>query len=101
MSDVSQQPFDFSPGVRRTDPYTSHMAAAQAKELAAHHHQLIVSTLAKHGPLGVDGIGTQCNIPGHAVGKRMKELLRAGLVVLTGRTVPSFSGRAQREWRAA
>lgn len=89
------------PMARRTDPATSHMAAKQAKELAAKHARMILATLEAHGPLGVDGIAARCNITGHACGKRMSELERAGRVVLTGRTVPSTSGRAQREWRAA
>jgi hypothetical protein len=49
--------------------------------------------------LGKDGIGARTQLDGHAVGKRLPELQRMGLIGLTGRTVKSDSGRAEREWR--
>ena len=87
------------PLARRTDPDTSHQAARQAKELAAMHQRTILACLEAHGPLGKDGIGARTQLTGHAVGKRMAELQRMGLVTLTGRNVPSTAGRAEREWR--
>lgn len=89
------------PRARRTDPQTSHQAAAKAKDLQASHHADIIATLAVYGPKGVDGIAAFCGLTGHQVGKRMIELERLGLVSQTGKTVPSTSGRSQREWRAA
>ena len=89
------------PMARRTDPETSHQAAAQAKELAARHARMILATLEAHGPCGKDRIGALTTITGHAVGKRLSEMERMGLIVLTGRTVRSASGRQEREWRAA
>ena len=92
--------FDLAePLARRTDPATSHAAAHQAKELAALHQRTILACLEAHGPLGKDGIGARTQLTGHAVGKRMAELQRMGLVTLTGRNVPSTAGRAEREWR--
>jgi hypothetical protein len=88
------------PLARRTDPETSHAAAAEAKELQADHHALIVAVLKRSGPLGVDGIAARCGLTGHAAGKRMKELERQGLIELTGRKVASTSGRMEREWQA-
>jgi len=84
-----------------TDPSTSHTAASMAKRLIKHHHELIVDALMHYGPQGCDSIAnTEDFLSGHQVGKRMNELLKAGRVELTGRTVTSFSGRPQREWRA-
>lgn len=98
---MMSQPCLFEPLARASDPIESHMAAAQAKALAANHHRLIISILSQHGPLGVDGIAARCNLTGHSVGKRMKELQRMGLIVLTGKAVSSTSGRQQREWACA
>jgi hypothetical protein len=92
--------FDLAePLARRTDPATSHAAARQAKELAADHQRAILACLEAHGALGKDGIAARTMLTGHAVGKRMAELQRMGLVMLTGRNVPSTAGRAEREWR--
>lgn len=98
---VTQLEIDFHPGARASDPITSHLAASQAKELAAVQHRIIVEVLSLSGPLGKDGIAARTHLTGHAVGKRMSELERFGMAVTTGRTVPSTSGRAEREWRAA
>jgi len=86
---------------RNTDPATSHTAASMAKRLIKHHHEQIVGALSVGGPMGCDLIAWFWGgASGHQVGKRMNELLKAGRVELTGRTVTSFSGRPQREWRA-
>lgn len=89
------------PRARRTDPATSHAAAKSAKSLQHNHHGNILLVLYGCGPLGVDGIAVRCGLTGHQVGKRMIELERLGLVAQTGKTVPSTSGRSQREWRIA
>lgn len=88
------------PRARRSDPETSHAAAASAKELQADHHALIVAVLKRAGPLGKDGVAARCGLTGHACGKRLSELERASLIALTGRKVPSTSGRQEREWAA-
>jgi predicted ArsR family transcriptional regulator len=87
------------PLARRTDPHTSHAAAHQAKALAADHQRAILACLDSHGPMGKDAIGAHTLLTGHQVGKRLPELQRMGLVQPTGRTVPSESGRQEREWR--
>lgn len=92
--------FDAPPIARRTDPATSHQAAAQARELAARHHRIIVDCLKAHGPLGKDGIAVRTSITGVAVCRRLTELERAGLARPTGRNVQSTAGRAEREWEA-
>lgn len=85
---------------RHNDPATSHLAAQMAIVFIEDHCSRIVEALAEYGPMGADGIARYVDLSGHQVGKRMKELERAGRVRLTGRTVPSSSGRAQREWAA-
>ena len=95
-----QLSIDFAgPVARRTDPHTSHAAAHLAKALAADHQRAILACLEAHGPLGKDAIGERTLLAGHAVGKRLPELQRMGLVQPTGRTVASASGRQEREWR--
>lgn len=88
------------PMARRSDPVTSHQAAASDRELQQRDHRMIVECLRAHGPLGKDGIAERINRPGHAIGKRMSELEAMGLVRATGRTVKSASGRAEPEWEA-
>lgn len=89
------------PLARRTDPVTSHQAAAKAQELQAQHHQVIVACLTRHGALGKDGIAARTGLTGVAVARRTAELERAGLIQPTGKTVLSTAGRHEREWRAA
>ena len=78
---------------------TSFVAADSAKELANKHGSLIVACLVQHGPLGKDGIATHTGLDGNQVARRLKELETLGLIGLTGKTVASKSGRAEREWR--
>lgn len=89
-----------NPLCRASDPIESFQAADQAADLIKTHERLIVSILEQYGPAGVDAIAGRCKLPGHAIGKRMKQLHDDGRVALTGRSVKSDGGRAQREWRA-
>lgn len=100
---IMQLSIDFpdAPRVRRRDPITSHLAAASSKELAAHHHKLILKVLRTHGPLGKDGIGARTALTGVQVCRRLGELERLGLIEPTGRNVQSTAGRSEREWKAA
>lgn len=98
---MSQIAIDFFGGARVLDPVTSHMAAAQAKEMAARHHGLILDVLRKHGPMCKDGIAAKLRgLDGVAVCRRLTELQRAGKITTTGKNVTSASGRAEREWAA-
>lgn len=85
---------------RRSDPATSHAAAARVSEFAGEHQRLIMDALAA-GPAGASGIAERCGLSGHQVNKRLAELARTGRIVETGRTVRSASGRGEREWRKA
>jgi hypothetical protein len=101
-SEHAQLPlFGLEPQARRSDPPTSHQAAASARELQAQHHQVIVACLKRHGALGKDGIAARTGLTGVAVARRTAELQRAGLIQPTGKTVLSTAGRPEREWKAA
>lgn len=95
---MNQMSIDFAPAARRTDPATSHQAAAQARELAAAHQRAILAALEAHGAMGKDRIAMHAGLDGVAVCRRLTELERMGLVCLTGRIVQSNSGRNEREW---
>ena len=90
----------FSPTAvaRRTDPATSHATAMMAGGVRADHIKRILAAL-RLGPGSKDEIGARANLIGHAVGKRLPELRRAGLVELTGATRRSASGRPEQEYR--
>jgi hypothetical protein len=98
---AQQLPLFDLPQARRSDPPTSHQAAASARELQAQHHRVIVACLKRHGPLGKDGIAARTGLTGVAVARRTAELERAGFIQPTGKTVLSTAGRHEREWRAA
>lgn len=83
---------------RRNDPATSHATAMMAGGVRADHIKRILAAL-RLGPGSKDEIGARAGLIGHAVGKRMPELRRAGLVELTGASRRSASGRPEREWR--
>ena len=90
----------FSPTVaaRRTDPATSHATAAMAGGVRDNHNKRILAAL-RLGPGSKDEIGARAGLIGHAVGKRMPDLRRAGLVELTGANRRSASGRPEQEYR--
>jgi predicted transcriptional regulator len=87
-----------APLARRTDPATSHAAAATVRAFSSDHHQAILAALAL-GPAGGSWIGKRCGLGSHQIGKRLSELKRGGKIVETGRTVISTSGRGEREWK--
>jgi predicted transcriptional regulator len=89
------------PRVRSNDPLTSFQAADSIKDSVSQHHQEILDCLIKHGALGKDGIAARTNLDGNQVARRMNEMRVLGLVMLTGNTVKSNTGRNEREWQAA
>jgi predicted ArsR family transcriptional regulator len=88
------------PAARRTDPTTSHQAAASARELREQHHSVILAALRAHGPAGKDRIAALTRLTGVQICRRLIELQRDGLIQPTGRTVLSTAGRNEREWEA-
>ena len=89
------------PRVRSNDPLTSFQAADSIKDSVSQHHQEILDCLIRHGALGKDGIAARTNLDGNQVARRMNEMRVLGLVILTGNTVKSNTGRNEREWQAA
>ncbi len=89
------------PRVRSNDPLTSFQAADSIKDSVSQHHQEILNCLIRHGALGKDGIAARTNLDGNQVARRMNEMRVLGLVMLTGNTVKSNTGRNEREWQAA
>jgi hypothetical protein len=87
------------PRARNSDPATSHAAAA-AVTTAAAHYGLIHAALILFGPSGKDRIASLAGLDPSQVARRLPEMRRMGLVDLTGETVQSSSGRAEREWYA-
>ena len=87
------------PRARTRDPITSHLAAAQVTTAGAHYAQ-IHDALILFGPSGKDRIASLAGLDPSQVARRLPEMRRLGLVGLTGETVQSNSGRAEREWQA-
>lgn len=87
------------PRARTRDPLTSKLAAAQVTT-ATDHYTAIHDALTLHGPAGKDRIAALAGLEPSQVARRLPEMRRLGLVGLTGETVQSRSGRAEREWAA-
>ena len=86
--------------VRSEDPITSYQAADSIKEVAPKHFKIILEALKEHGPMGKDGIASKTGLNPNAVARRLPELQKLDLVVTTGKTVKSLSGREEREWKS-
>ena len=83
---------------RRADPETSHKAAKRAKEFAGEHHRAILRFLGRSlGDATIYVIAENIGIDHVAVGRRMAELERAGLVRTEGER-PGPTGRMCRVW---
>jgi len=85
---------------RRTDPSTSHVAAARTVEFRANHAGRILAALQDHGPMTVDQIAKMTDLTAWQVNKRLPELQRASVATPTGETRLSASGRPERVWRS-
>lgn len=71
---------------RRSDPVTSHEAAAKAATFRGEHARRILEALAS-GPAGQTGIAERSGLTVAQVSKRLPELRRAGAIEKTGSTV--------------
>jgi hypothetical protein len=97
---MQQLTFADLPLARRSDPATSH-AAADASAGLRHEHEARILEALKLGPAGKDLIADRANLTGVQVARRMAKLQKLKLIAPTGRTVPSTSGRLEREWAIA
>lgn len=84
---------------RRSDPATSHAAAARVDEFSGRHTDIIVAALRRHGPMTVDQIAAKRGLQSQQINKRTPKAAERGLIRLTGETRLSASGREERVWR--
>lgn len=89
-----------SPLFRERDPETSKAAGVTAREsgLEADHETRILGALAL-GPGTKDELALRCGLTEQQVARRRAELLRRGLVVLTGERRRTPSGNTAEVWR--
>jgi predicted ArsR family transcriptional regulator len=81
---------------RRSDPVTSHIAAAMAGGLRRDHWRRILAALSD-APASKTELADRTGLDGHQIGKRLPELERVGLVRPCGMT-RSRAGRPERIW---
>lgn len=93
---------------RRTDPATSHAAAAGITlERLTAVQRLVIDQLRTHGPMTDEellrsvAIDTGKDYPASTIKTRRSELVAAGVVVDTGETRPTRFGRAAIVWAKA
>lgn len=72
------------PLARRSDPQTSHNAAAKAAPIAPTHRNIIAACIRDHGQLTVKEIADRTDLSQYAVSKRMVELERLAIIAPTG-----------------
>lgn len=90
-----------APSTRRTDPATSHQAAADTAPLADTNRQLALRLLrANPGGLTDYELAALSGLQQNSVGKRRGELRDAGLVEDSGRRRPGPSGSRCIVWVA-
>jgi hypothetical protein len=91
----------WTPVARRTDPATSHQAAAHAAATAGTHRARALDALRHAGDRGLTDfeLAAVTRLQQTSIGKRRGELVRLGLVVSTGTTRPAPSGSPAIVWR--
>jgi predicted Rossmann fold nucleotide-binding protein DprA/Smf involved in DNA uptake len=80
---------------RRTDPHTSHAAAARVPAFRGQHATAILEALAD-GPAGQSAIAARTGLSIAQVSKRLGELRRAGAIERDGETRSASGGREAR-----
>lgn len=85
---------------RRTDPSTSHQAAARVDEFSPSHREQVLSALRRFGRAGAEQIAAATKLDAYSVRKRLPELRREGLAECTDDERTTASGRQEKVWRA-
>jgi len=94
-----QLELDMSQRARRSDPETSHEAAARAKDFTSGHYAAIRLALLEHGPMSIYEIGTKTGLTHVQVARRTAEM-NGVMIERTSDKRPSPSGRGCHVWRA-
>ena len=89
---MTTQPDLFTPLARHTDPETSRAAASSMMKPAAIQRDQIVNAL-RAGPMNHWEIDNVLGFQHPTAARRMRELIRQGRVLDTGRTSPTGTGR--------
>ena len=69
---------------RRTDPSTSHEAAAKRSEQAGKYVQIIAHDMTRHGPSTYREVADRTGVVGTTTSTVMSKMEREGLLVRTG-----------------
>lgn len=85
---------------RRTDPGTSHEAAARVREFGGGHCAAVLACLRKHGGCTIDEIAKRTELTAVQVARRLPDLEKLMKAQPTGETRLSASGRPERVWDA-
>jgi prolyl-tRNA synthetase len=83
--------------------HTAHGSYEEADKMVMDilgHYKAIYEALLLAGPSGKDRIADWANLDRSQVARRLAEMRRMGIVVLTGELVMSRSNRSEREWQA-
>jgi DNA-binding transcriptional ArsR family regulator len=91
MTGFFPEPPLFAAAARRTDPPTSHAAAARVQAFRGQHAQAILEALAA-GPAGQSDIAVRTGMSVAQVSKRLGELRRAGAIERDGETRSASGG---------
>jgi predicted ArsR family transcriptional regulator len=87
------------PTARRTDPDTSHQAAASMVHIAGLQAREVLEALRRYGSMTYTEIASLAGLEPHAVGRRLSELRRLELVERLSETRVTPSGRAAHVYR--
>lgn len=88
------------PRARRTDPATSHAAAASMRTEAASQRDRIHAFLKEHGPHTADELDGKLDLRVTSAGRRLSELEKEGRAHRLEATKLTRSGRAAHMWAA-
>ncbi len=83
---------------RRSDPATSHDAAARVREFGPAQMQQVLSALRRFGKAGAEQIAAATKMDAYSVRKRLSDLEHAGLAQPTETLRTTASGRKERVW---
>lgn len=88
------------PLARCCDPRTSQAAAESMVVIAGQHRARIMSYLARGGTWTKDDLAAATGLTDVQCARRVSELVDAGLIVDSGETRPTATGRQATCWRA-